>query len=406
MQPLESFDSNFTAILANASKKKTNICTNSHAFTNHTLKLMQKVYALPYSIVYPANMSKNNLSVDDVSQCFNQLEDIKLGQYFTVKANNGKVVNHFIRIDSQSLDNDLSIGQALMDIGCNVNDVKETLLETEEIEAELLGPEILNQAICENTNNDELNETIRNENGKRQRSNDVMSSEIPNKRRRLGENDIIFRRKDNGLVYKYTDQLIKRLRKKRQIKIASPIREIFNPLNVAKTPLAIILDNEEQVQPRNESSPKTFQGNKLMFVDKSPSSQSEESTDENEPNVENNNQVVDETDNEDTDSGTQFDEFAKRFSGNSKSQPRLATNASQEINSNNQAPKKRGRKAAQSNSFQPNHTKATKASSAKEKKKASKTQSTAGKTNEANASKAATQGDEPQSKPVKRRTKK
>jgi hypothetical protein len=394
IHPLESFEYNFNALLAKAASRKANVALNSHGFSNQTIKLMQKVYALPYSITYPGNISKNNLSVDDVSLCFNKLEDINLGQVFTVKSKNGKVVNHFIRIDSKVLENDISIGKALIDIGCNVDDVKERLIATEETEADLLGDEVLNNAICESGDDSENQDNIRNENGKRLRNNEE-SSETQAKRLRLGESEIILRRNDNGILFKYTDQLIKRLRTKRHAKrnVSIPIAmPIFNPNIVPKTPLAQLLDTENDLNgvenPLRENAKQKLNGNRLDFIEDSPTSSSNDGDHLVSPNADSNNNVVADTspELEEVDDSTQFAEFANRI---------LAENENRV-------------KVSDSRKHAKNHTSDTISSLAKKKTTQSKSQVSNNRAVKGIDVTSATQGDQPQvkSKPVTRSSKK
>jgi hypothetical protein len=65
----------------------------------------------------PKLLGNNNLERELVNQCFTQLQSLRLGRLYQIKALNGVVFDHFVRISSTAVKEDLSIAQSIIDLG-------------------------------------------------------------------------------------------------------------------------------------------------------------------------------------------------------------------------------------------------------------------------------------------------
>jgi hypothetical protein len=113
---------------------------------SRVLDNMRRVFEMRRSMTNPKLLGNNNLERDTANQCFTRLQSLRLGRLYQVKALNGVVVDHFVRISAADVKSDLSLAQAIIDLGCDITTVIENLEGTEANETRLLDPEIRKRA--------------------------------------------------------------------------------------------------------------------------------------------------------------------------------------------------------------------------------------------------------------------
>jgi len=78
---------------------------------------MKKVYQCEQSKFTAAELSYNNLSIDESKLIFNTLEKMKLGKQEPGLAKNKLTVNYFVRLKASEIENSQELGATLIEMG-------------------------------------------------------------------------------------------------------------------------------------------------------------------------------------------------------------------------------------------------------------------------------------------------
>lgn len=148
------------------------------------LRNMTKTYKIKCSKINSVILTNGNLAIEKVNEVFRNLEDLNHGEQRQIFSSNHTKVNYFFRLTLSQMNSSEEAQQNIVDLGLDLNEVLNTLRETEAIEA---------------------NETFLNQNNKR-----TVNSEEPSdlnqiaKRHKISSsssNLMVNTRSDNGVPY-------------------------------------------------------------------------------------------------------------------------------------------------------------------------------------------------------------
>jgi hypothetical protein len=159
INPVESVHQAIDNILEQYSKVR-KISPRFEHLGENFIKTIEKVLFINSSIVEPVDITKGNCSTIQTQLVFVEMVNLKLGKIINIKNRNNKKMDCFLKLTKHELDNDPLIGDTLLELNLNLNDIKCFLSSTEFLEMEELKKVQLEISSASNTSSIiEINDT-------------------------------------------------------------------------------------------------------------------------------------------------------------------------------------------------------------------------------------------------------
>lgn len=131
LEPTMTMADVFEKIIGSKKKLSITIGTRFLSINKAVFGFMQTVFKTKCSVFTAGNLSKNNTTKTIADEVFGHLEHNHLGRQIEIEADNHLSVNCFIRISSIELENSPEAAAAIVDMGLDLNTVKQLIVDTE-----------------------------------------------------------------------------------------------------------------------------------------------------------------------------------------------------------------------------------------------------------------------------------